>query len=70
TYEVLGPGAVRVAWTLGNGARLVLDANLGAEPLRREPDGPAAGRVLWAEGPADGPERGPWSVLWMLDETR
>src|SRR5690606_19836925 len=32
-YEVLGPKAVRVAWTLGDGSELSMVCNLSSEPL-------------------------------------
>jgi maltooligosyltrehalose trehalohydrolase len=66
-YEVLGDGAVRVRWTLGDGARLTLAANLKG---RTEADfGAPAGRMLFSIGNAEDGGLGPWSVVWSLDES-
>jgi maltooligosyltrehalose trehalohydrolase len=63
-YEILGDGAVRVAWRLGDGSELTLEANLTGKPLGGVAAAP--GRVIWSEGPASGGELGPWAVLWTL----
>ncbi|NVO16269.1 MAG: malto-oligosyltrehalose trehalohydrolase [Rhodoplanes sp.] len=64
-YEVIGPGAVRVAWRLG-GATLRLLANLSADPL----DGveAPAGRQIWCEGAVQMVGFAPWTVVWTLDD--
>ena len=66
SYEVLGPCALRVRWTLGDGAILSLLANLSPEPL----DGVAVwnGRHIWLEGMADGNSMSPWTVVWSIEE--
>ncbi len=65
-YEVLGPGGLRIVWTLAGGARLQLAANLWHEP--RAGFGAAAGEVIWAEGVAgSGEELGAWSVRWSVE---
>jgi maltooligosyltrehalose trehalohydrolase len=65
-YDVFGEGALRVTWTLRDGAVLTLDANLTPQP------GAAAvtdaGRRLWTEGRVEGGRLGPWSVLWTLQQ--
>lgn len=65
-YEVLGPGAVVVRWTLMTGGRLVLAANLSDDSLDGFPLD--CGRVFWHEGPDPAGSRfRPWSVRWCLD---
>jgi hypothetical protein len=51
-----------VRWTLGDGARLHLLANLSSATAqaRRPP-----GTTIYAH-PAGGPELAPWSVHWTL----
>ncbi|MGD8374912.1 MAG: malto-oligosyltrehalose trehalohydrolase [Acidobacteriota bacterium] len=81
--ERLDERSLRVAWTLGDGARLTLVAHLGpgsGPPLAAPP-----GRRLWPGAapadrvplprdsvplPRDGAPLPPWSVLWFLDEGR
>lgn len=63
-YAVLGSGAVRVCWILGDGTELTLEANLDPMPLRLGRS--VAGRPLWIEGRAGPGELGPWSVAWTL----
>jgi 1,4-alpha-glucan branching enzyme len=63
-YERLGETGIAVAWTLADGSRLHLRANLSSEPLAS----PApAGRTLWQEGRAGDGELGPWTVAWSLE---
>jgi maltooligosyltrehalose trehalohydrolase len=64
-YEVLGDAAVRVRWTLGDGAELTLVANLADRPLGRAVD--PSGRLLWANGNITGSSFGPWSVQWTIN---
>jgi maltooligosyltrehalose trehalohydrolase len=64
SFDVHANQALSVCWILGDGSKLVLDANLASEaapsPANR------AGRTIWSEGESD--ERlGPWSVVWTLD---
>lgn len=64
-YEVLGSGAMRVGWRLGDGSTLTLLANLDEQPVRIPP---VAGRLLWASGAAKNETMLPWSVAWYLAE--
>jgi maltooligosyltrehalose trehalohydrolase len=59
------PGIVVVDWTLGDGARLGLRANLGDAPAAPPP---ASGEVLHTEGadPSNATLAG-WSAVWTLD---
>jgi maltooligosyltrehalose trehalohydrolase len=65
TFECVPPGALAVHWTLGDGARLHLAANLSAFPAEtaRPP-----GAAIYASGPS-GAGLTPWSVLWTLEPT-
>ena len=68
SYDVIGRTGLRVDWTLGDGSRLHLRANLSDTHVPGLPDAP--GRVLWTEG--DGVRDGalaPWSVVWSIEET-
>jgi len=70
---VIGAAAVRVQWTLGDGSRLELLANLGEVPAGLLD--PPAGRLIAAvpEGAADEARAGrlgPWSTAAFLDEPR
>lgn len=67
TYEVVGPGGLKVQWDLAHGSRLHLAANLWHQA--RGFFGKAMGDVLWTEGSASDEELGPWSVRWSV-ETR
>jgi maltooligosyltrehalose trehalohydrolase len=58
TWEVRGPQCVSVRWRMGDGATLVLDANL--TPQAEAKLAPPDGRMIWSEGD------GPWSVRWSL----
>ena len=69
SVEFRGPSAVVVCWQSDEGRQLRLYANL----CDREKDGfpPAAGRILWHEGPQ--PNRdvfGPWTVRWALQDAK
>jgi len=68
--EELGAACIRVTWTLGDGSRLTLLANLGDGEHRLA--GEASGRALYQvpEAADDAWGRGvlpPFSVLWTLD---
>ena len=63
--EVLGDGAVRVRWALGDGSTLHLAANFTPARLARIPS--LAGRLLWQDGECENGTLGPWSVAWSLD---
>lgn len=65
TYEVLGPGSLKIEWTLAHGAKLHLSANLWHEP--RGGFGDLQGEELWVEGWTHDGELGPWSVRWSLE---
>jgi maltooligosyltrehalose trehalohydrolase len=64
-FRVLAGRALEAHWTLGDGSRLTLLANLGDESL------PAAGRpagdVLYAGALPDGDAFPAWSVFWFLE---
>jgi maltooligosyltrehalose trehalohydrolase len=66
TYEVLGAGAVQVTWSLDNGIRLRLTANLNAAPLALKLT--PSGRRLWRVGTDTSGSLGGWSVCWDIDE--
>jgi hypothetical protein len=66
-FECFDRGGLAVRWTLGNGARLHLAANLADSPARsaRPP-----GRVVYASHPSGGSAgnfAAPWSVLFTLE---
>ncbi len=65
--------AFAVAWTLGDGSRLALVANLGADAADAAPFPPPGGGLLFATHPEErDPVSGvlpPWSVTFFLDET-
>ena len=66
-YQIVGPGAVVVRWSLGHaGEELVLAANLTARPQHGFPH--TVGRSLWREGDGgDAGAFGPWAVRWSLE---
>jgi malto-oligosyltrehalose trehalohydrolase len=70
-WQTLGAAALRVEWRLGDASRLVLLANLAADPWRGAPLAPA-GRLLvetpdGAEAAAASGSLPPWSACWHLD---
>jgi len=67
-YEVLGPQAVHLRWTLGDGSELILLANLSPKPLERPL--PDLCRKLWTEGSCWESALGPWSVAFGIRDTR
>ena len=64
--EVLGPGALKVAWTLAAGATLHLAANLCEG--EKAGFGGTQGKLLWLEGTEAEGRLGAWSVRWSLEE--
>jgi maltooligosyltrehalose trehalohydrolase len=60
---VLGTGAVRAEWKLGDGSRLMIALNLGTDIV--DPKMPI-GRTIYAEGAADATALGPNSFLAQL----
>ena len=73
TWQMLGERALNVNWQLGEGSRLALLANLGAEPIGplTLPPGVAIYRSEnLPAGVLDAGRLPPWSVAWMLDATR
>ncbi len=64
-YEVIGEAAVSVAWRLGGGGELKLDANLSGRPAAGF--AVPAGAPVWLEGAlaADG-ALAPWTVRWTM----
>jgi malto-oligosyltrehalose trehalohydrolase len=68
-YQLLAPAAFRVKWRFGDGARLGLVANLGAEPATVS-YAVAGVRIYDAGGvPARAEDAvlAPWSAAWFLD---
>jgi 1,4-alpha-glucan branching enzyme len=64
TYETIGGRGLRARFHLDGGRTLVLEANLGAEPLA-DFASVAEGTVLFAtHGPAPDSLAAPWSVRW------
>lgn len=61
--EVLGEGAVRAEWTLGDGSRLMIALNLGTKVV--DPKMPMA-QTIHAEGVADSTALGPNSFFAQL----
>ena len=65
--EVVSPGAFTISWTLREGARLHLAANLCAQFKAGFPA--ARGRVIWQEGPQESEDQlGPWAVRWSVED--
>jgi 1,4-alpha-glucan branching enzyme len=62
--NLLGPATLAAEWTLADGARLELAANLAATPFAAPL--PARGAPLLATAPTDGAEWPPWYVAWSL----
>jgi maltooligosyltrehalose trehalohydrolase len=66
SFAAIGATGVSVDWELGDGARLHLRANFGAERLEGVPRPP--GIVLHGEGEsAQDNMLGPWSGIWTLE---
>ena len=68
THYVLGPGGLKVDWTLAGGAKLHLAANLWHEA--RTGFGEVRGEAIWVEG--EGPATdamGAWQVRWSVEPT-
>jgi len=63
-YEILGPKAVQVCWTLGDGSELSLVCNLSNEPLAGIDIWGAD--HLWLEGFATGNTLDAWSAVFRL----
>jgi maltooligosyltrehalose trehalohydrolase len=63
-YQLIGPKAFVVSWTMGDRSQLILTANLNREPVRGFPD--LGGDVIWTEGRVSNDEAAPWTVLWRL----
>jgi 1,4-alpha-glucan branching enzyme len=63
-YQIIGPKAFVVSWTMGDRSQLILTANLNREPVRGFPNN--GGDLIWAEGNMSKDEAAPWTVLWHL----
>lgn len=65
SIDDMRPGMIAVTWTLKDGARLQVVANLCAEVRRDVPE--TIGNVFWSEGEiaSDG-TLAPWAVRWSL----
>ncbi len=66
-YRTLGRNAVAVSWTLADGAKLTLIANLADEPLTHP--APGGGQRLWSVGVISDSQLGPWGIVWMINDT-
>lgn len=65
-YTRLGDAAVRVEWTLADGATLTLIANLKADATPAAALSP--GRTLWSARPSSPTELPPWQTIWTIRE--
>lgn len=65
TWQVTAVGQFECEWTVRDGRRLWLHANLCALPAETEVPHPA-GDVIWLEGTEVDGRLGPWSVRWWL----
>ena len=54
------------SWSLADGCRLVVFANLSDRPWSGF--GPSPGRLVWSEGKVDQQRKilAPWSVVWSM----
>ena len=64
-YRVQSVGELECEWTVRDGRRLCLRANLCALPAQTELSD-KAGEVLWLEGTDEHGRLGPWSVRWRI----
>ena len=64
-YEVIGPKAVAVSWSLAGGATLRLYANLASDTQHDVPQ--IRGRRIWLHGYSEEASLGPWTVLWTVE---
>jgi 1,4-alpha-glucan branching enzyme len=65
SFECVAPGALAVHWTLGDGARLHLAANLAPVTARMAP---APGVPIYAHG-RSGHLLAPWAVAWTIESS-
>jgi malto-oligosyltrehalose trehalohydrolase len=63
-YEIIGPAAILVGWTIADGGELILLANLNETAIPAP--APPSGRVLWSEGGFSDGQLAPWSAIWIL----
>jgi hypothetical protein len=64
SYELAGKCGIRVEWRLGDGALLMLAANLSGAPVEMAAgDG---GRDIWVDGEIVDGRFGPWTVTFRL----
>jgi maltooligosyltrehalose trehalohydrolase len=71
TAQRLGDSGIRVCWRYGDGRQLVLELNLGAQPLHVAQDGaaPADAQELFRHAWPEGTDPGvwpPWAARWTL----
>ena len=68
-YDTLGDGGLRARWQFGDGAWLVLAANVGGTTIGWEPE---IGALIYKEPGESGgclpEELGPWAVRWYITE--
>ena len=66
-HEVMGPGGLKLRWTLADGVKLHLAANLWHEA--RAGFGEVVGEVIWVEGAVDAAgDLGAWTVRWTIEQ--
>lgn len=65
-FERWSERGITVRWTLGDGSRLTLTANLDAQPALGPPD-PLDGRTLYASADVESGEVPAWFVGWTLE---
>ena len=63
-FEILAESAVLVSWTMGDGSKLNLAANLAGRPLSKVP---TPGRRLWSIGADASNTLRPWGVIWSIE---
>lgn len=71
TAEVTADRVLRASWTLGDGSRLTLVANMSPKPAP-QPPAPPQGRLLYATTEVDRPDHEgklpPWTVAYFIEE--
>jgi len=68
TFSASDRAGLAVHWTLGDGSRLHLFANLSAVPAERV--APPPGEVIYASGAIRDGTAPPWSVIWTVEAMR
>jgi maltooligosyltrehalose trehalohydrolase len=63
SYQMNGPRAATIRWTMDDGSTLTLRTNLGRDERQLGED---EGKRIWQTGPIENGRYGPWSVSWSL----